>query len=128
MAITGKLSQSITTKKNLTLICNIIPTALGPGPLVTSIYRNQSLNTLYVVGVFHTSELLFICYFFANFESSHLYLYSAFNNTNCNKALHSIKIGKLCKCKMTRFNSQFSAEGISLLNLVMASSSSVQFK
>ncbi len=30
-------------------------------------------------------------------ESSHLYLYSAFNNTNCNKALHSIKIGKLCQ-------------------------------
>ncbi len=30
-------------------------------------------------------------------KSSHLYLYSAFNNTNCNKALHSIKIGKLCQ-------------------------------
>ncbi len=29
--------------------------------------------------------------------SSHLYLYSAFNNTNCNKALHNIKIGKLCQ-------------------------------
>ncbi len=27
-------------------------------------------------------------------KSSHLYLYSAFNNTNCNKALHNIKIGK----------------------------------
>ncbi len=27
--------------------------------------------------------------------SSHLYLYSAFNNTNCNKALHNIEIGKL---------------------------------
>ncbi len=26
------------------------------------------------------------------FMSSHLYLYSAFNNTNCNKALHNIKI------------------------------------
>ncbi len=25
-------------------------------------------------------------------KSSHLYLYSAFNNTNCNKALHNIKI------------------------------------
>ncbi len=25
---------------------------------------------------------------------SHLYLYSAFNNTNCSKALHNIKIGK----------------------------------
>ncbi len=61
--------------------------------------------------------------------SSHLYLYSAFNNTNCNKALHSIKIGKLCQqCKMTGFNTQFSAECISLLNLVMALSSSVLFK
>ncbi len=45
------------------------------------------------------------------------------------KQLHNIKIGKLCqKCKMTGFNTQFSAEGISLLNLVMALSSSVQFK
>ncbi len=25
------------------------------------------------------------------------HLYSAFNNTNCNKALHNIKIGKLCQ-------------------------------
>ncbi len=30
-------------------------------------------------------------------KSSHLYLYSTFNNTNCKKALHSIKIGKLCQ-------------------------------
>ncbi len=30
-------------------------------------------------------------------KSSHLYLYSAFNNTNCNKALLNIKIGKLCQ-------------------------------
>ncbi len=30
-------------------------------------------------------------------KSSHLYLYSAFNNTNCNKALHNIKIGKMCQ-------------------------------
>ncbi len=30
-------------------------------------------------------------------KSSHHYVYSAFNNTNCNKALHSIKIGKLCQ-------------------------------
>ncbi len=30
-------------------------------------------------------------------KSSHLYLYSAFNNTNCIKALHNIKIGKLCQ-------------------------------
>ncbi len=29
--------------------------------------------------------------------TSHLYLYSAFNNTNCNKSLHNIKIGKLCQ-------------------------------
>ncbi len=56
-------------------------------------------------------------------KSSHLYLYSAFNNTNCNKALHNIKIGKFCQCKMTGFNTQLSAECISLLNLVMALSS-----
>ncbi len=43
-------------------------------------------------------------------KSSHLYLYSAFNNTNCNKALHNIKIGKFCQCKMTGFNTQLSAE------------------
>ncbi len=38
--------------------------------------RNYNLNTICQV------------------KSSHLYLYSAFNNTNCNKALHNIKIGK----------------------------------
>ncbi len=56
-------------------------------------------------------------------KSSHLYLYSAFNNTDCNKALHNIKIGKFCQCKMTGYNTQLSAECISLLNLVMALSS-----
>ncbi len=56
-------------------------------------------------------------------KSSHLYLYSAFN-----KALHNTKIGKFCQCKMTGFNTQLSAECISLLNLVMALSSLVQFK
>ncbi len=61
-------------------------------------------------------------------KSIHLYLYSAFNNTNCNKALHNTKIGKFCQCKMTGFNTQLSAECISLLNLVMALSSLVQFK
>ncbi len=35
--------------------------------------------------------------FVSQVKSSHLYLYSAFNNTNCNKALHNIKIGKLCQ-------------------------------
>ncbi len=39
---------------------------------------------LYVIVLTHTSQV----------KSSHLYLYSAFNNTNCNKALHNIKIGK----------------------------------
>ncbi len=41
-----------------------------------------------------------VCVFvsiYQSVKSSHLYLYSAFNNTNCNKALHSIKIGKLCQ-------------------------------
>ncbi len=40
----------------------------------------------------HTQNLLT-----AGVKSSHLYLYSAFNNTNCNKALHNIKIGKFCQ-------------------------------
>ncbi len=35
--------------------------------------------------------------FVSDMYTSHLYLYSAFNNTNCNKALHNIKIGKLCQ-------------------------------
>ncbi len=34
------------------------------------------------------------CFDALQVKSSHLYLYSAFNNTNCNKALHNIKIGK----------------------------------
>ncbi len=59
-------------------------------------------------------------------NSSHLYLYRAFNNANCNKATAQYQIGKLCVNKMTRFNTQFS--GISLLNSVMSLSSSVQFK
>ncbi len=37
------------------------------------------------------------CSVFCQVKSSHLYLYSAFNNTNCNKALHNIKIGKMCQ-------------------------------
>ncbi len=70
-----------------------------------------------------------MCVCVCQVKSSHLYLYSAFNNTNFNKALHSIKIGKMCQqCKMTGFNTQLSAECISLLNLVMALSSLVQFK
>ncbi len=64
-----------------------------------------------------------VCVCVCQVKSSHLYLYSAFNNTNCNKALHNIKIGKFCQCKMTGFNTQLSAECISLLNLVMALSS-----
>ncbi len=35
-----------------------------------------------------------VCVCVCQVKSSHLYLYSAFNNTNCNKALHNIKIGK----------------------------------
>ncbi len=37
------------------------------------------------------------CIFIGQVKSSHLYLYSAFNNTNCNKALHNIKISKFCQ-------------------------------
>ncbi len=46
-------------------------------------------------------------------KSSHLYLYSAFHNTNCIKA--------------TAQYQHFWVKGISLLNSVMSSSSSVQF-
>ncbi len=47
----------------------------------------------------------------ANFQSksSHLYLYSAFNNTNCNKATAQYQNRKIVSqsCKMTRFNEIF---------------------
>ncbi len=62
-------------------------------------------------------------------KSSHLYLYSAFNNTNCNKALHNTKIGKLRQqCKMTGFNTQPPAECTSPPNPATAPSSPVQPK
>ncbi len=47
-----------------------------------------------------TVDSKFFCCFVCSVcqvKSSHLYLYSAFNNTNCNKALHNIKIGKFCQ-------------------------------
>ncbi len=46
----------------------------------------QTIRIFYLVGVPHVN--------IKQVKSSHLYLYSAFNNTNCNKALHNIKIGK----------------------------------
>ncbi len=59
-------------------------------------------------------------------KSSHLYLYSAFNNTNCVKATaqyqNSVSLMENVK------NKHFSVKGISLLNSVMSSSISVQFK
>ncbi len=63
-------------------------------------------------------------------KSSHLYLYSAFNNTNYVKATAQYQNGKIVYhySKMTRLNAHFSVKGISLLNSVMSSSSSVQFK
>ncbi len=42
----------------------------------------------------HDIDTLDIILSISQVKSSHLYLYSAFNNTNCNKALHNIKIGK----------------------------------
>ncbi len=60
-------------------------------------------------------------------KSSQLYLYSAFNNTDCVKALNSIKLEDRVsvmyndKIKYT----QFSVKGISLLNSEMSLSSSV---
>ncbi len=57
--------------------------------------------------------MLFTCHV----KSSHLYLYSAFNNTNCVKAT--------AKYQNIYF---FLVKGISLLSSVISSSSSVQFK
>ncbi len=45
-------------------------------------------------GAPRTSVPAYCCHKSSQVKSSHLYLYSAFNNTNCNKALHNIKIGK----------------------------------
>ncbi len=66
----------------------------------------------------------------AELKTSHLYLYSAFNNTNCVKTTAQYRNRKIVyhQCKMTRLNAHFSGKGISLLNSVMSSSSSVQFK
>ncbi len=63
-------------------------------------------------------------------KSRHLYLYSAFNNANYVKATAQYQNRKTVYhyCKMTRLNTHFSVKGISLLNSVMSSSSSVQFK
>ncbi len=51
-------------------------------------------------------------------KSSHLYLYSAFNNTNCDKATAQYQNGEnsVNNVKMARLNTQFSVKGISLLN------------
>ncbi len=98
--------------------------------LVEILEFKESFCNLPIIHIFivrHISYEHNILLSVGNVKSSHLYLYSAFNNTNCNKALHNIKIGKMCQCKMTGFNTQLSAECISLLNLAMALSSLVQF-
>ncbi len=55
-----------------------------------------------LAGVFNSKKLIYLFYFFTCLlfisifflivKSSHLYLYSAFNNTDCVKALNSIKL------------------------------------
>ncbi len=57
----------------------------NPQPRVTPGFKSNALS----IRPRH-KQSLFLC----QVKSSHLYLYSAFNNTNCNKALHNIKIGK----------------------------------
>ncbi len=49
-------------------------------------------------------------------KSSHLYLYSAFNITNCVKATAQYQNRKIVnhQCKMTRLNTHFLVKGISL--------------
>ncbi len=66
---------------------------------VTSTKTRTSLNTfsLSVFGEYKLSGVNSPFNIVNQVKSSHLYLYSAFNNTNCNKALHNIKIGKLCQ-------------------------------
>ncbi len=50
-----------------------------------------------LIGSFFVLFLIICLLRYIQVKSSHLYLYSAFNNTNCNKALDNIKIGKLCQ-------------------------------
>ncbi len=61
------------------------------------IYIAQSKSLWPLVFSPAKKQLSTFCCSVSKVKSSHLYLYSAFNYTNCNKALHSIKIGKLCQ-------------------------------
>jgi hypothetical protein len=58
-------------------------------------------------------------------KSSHLYFYSAFNNTDCVKALNTVSNWRKVCHIIIRLNIQFSVKGISLLNSEMSLSSSV---
>ncbi len=57
-------------------------------------------------------------------KSSHLYLYSAFNNTDCVKALNSIKLeDRVSVMYNNKIKHSISVKGISLLNSEMSLSS-----
>ncbi len=56
-------------------------------------------------------------------KSSHLYLYSAFNNTDCVKALNSIKLEDRVSVMYNNKIKHFSVKCISLLNSEMSLSS-----
>ncbi len=60
----------------------------------------------------------------ADHKSSHLYLYSAFNNTDCVKALNSIKLeDRVSVMYNNKIKHSISVKGISLLNSEMSLSS-----
>ncbi len=62
--------------------------------------------------------------FISQVKSSHLYLYSAFNNTDCVKALNSIKLeDRVSVMYNNKIKHSISVKGISLLNSEMSLSS-----
>ncbi len=115
-------SQIDLTYIDLIITCNhsqpwvVICLTPSPGLFSQTNHRSSDLPTLSVVCVcvcvcvcvwVRERERVCVCVCVCEWErecvcvcvssqvkSSHLYLYSAFNNTNCNKALHNIKIGK----------------------------------
>ncbi len=68
--------------------------------------------------------MLFIVQNRCQVKSSHLYLYSAFNNTDCVKALNSIKLeDRVSVMYNNKIKHSISVKGISLLNSEMSLSS-----
>ncbi len=77
----------------------LVPSSLSPTTIlyVSSVCLCSPFSSLQPFLPPSHCQLLSVPQNLISFLSSHLYLYSAFNNTNCNKALHNIKIGKLCQ-------------------------------